>query len=64
MSHVLLPFKDVSARLSLGRTRIYAGIAANKFPKPVKVGTRCGPWFARWPGCCESSVAGSMRLSN
>lgn len=40
MSTTLLSFADVSARVGLGRTRIYAGIAANTFPKPVKVGTR------------------------
>ena len=40
MSTILLSFEDVSARVALGRTRIYAGIAAKTFPAPVKLGRR------------------------
>lgn len=36
----LLPFSEASRRVGLGRTSIYAGIAAGTFPKPVKIGTR------------------------
>lgn len=40
MSEVLIPFERVSAKAGIGRTAIYAGIAAGTFPKPVKVGKR------------------------
>lgn len=40
MSDTLLAFEDVSRRVGLGRTSIYAGIAASTFPRPVKVGKR------------------------
>jgi prophage regulatory protein len=40
MNDILLSFADVSARVALGRTSIYAGIAAGTFPAPVKVGKR------------------------
>lgn len=35
-----LTFAQVSAKTACGRTRIYAGIAAGTFPKPVRVGCR------------------------
>ena len=37
---VFLTFADVSGRTACGRTKIYAGIAAGTFPKPIKVGAR------------------------
>ena len=40
MSEMLLTFDQVSAKVALGRTSIYAGIAAGTFPKPVKSGKR------------------------
>jgi len=40
MSRNLIPFVMVSARAGLGRTSIYAGIAAGTFPAPVKIGKR------------------------
>lgn len=40
MTDILLSFADVSRRVALGRTSIYAGIAAGTFPPPVKVGKR------------------------
>lgn len=40
MSTTLLTFAQVSAKVALGRTSIYAGIAANTFPKPIKSGKR------------------------
>ena len=36
---VFLSFSQVSARVALKHTAIYAGMAAETFPKPVKVGT-------------------------
>ncbi|HET7663855.1 MAG TPA: AlpA family phage regulatory protein [Rhodanobacteraceae bacterium] len=36
----LLTFCETSAKVGLGRTSIYAGIASGTFPAPVKVGTR------------------------
>lgn len=36
----LLTFAQTSAKTACGRTRIYAGIAAGTFPKPVRVGCR------------------------
>ncbi len=40
MSETLLTFAQVSARVGLGSTSIYAGMAAGTFPKQVKVGSR------------------------
>lgn len=40
MSETLLTFAQVSAKVALRRTSIYAGIAAGTFPKPIKSGTR------------------------
>lgn len=40
MTDILLSFADVSLRVALGRTSIYAGIAAGTFPAPVKAGRR------------------------
>lgn len=40
MSTILLSFEDVAFRVGLGRTRIYAGVTAGDFPKPVKIGRR------------------------
>lgn len=37
---VFLTFAEVSARTACGRTKIYAGIAAGTFPKPIKAGAR------------------------
>lgn len=40
MSQTLLTFAQVSAKVALGRTSIYAGIATGTFPAPVKIGKR------------------------
>lgn len=40
MSITLLTFAQVSAKVALGRTSIYAGIAARTFPAPIKSGKR------------------------
>ena len=40
MSATLLTFDQMSAKVALGRTSIYAGIAAKTFPAPVKFGKR------------------------
>lgn len=40
MSETLLTFTQASAKTACGRTRIYAGIAAGTFPRPVRVGCR------------------------
>lgn len=40
MSQSLMPFDAASLKVGIGRTAIYAGIAAGTFPKPVKAGKR------------------------
>lgn len=41
---VLVRLEVVAAWTSLGRTRLYAAIAAGTFPKQIK----CGPRSSRW----------------
>lgn len=41
----LLPLKEVRARVGIGTTSIYKGMAAGTFPKPLKHGTR-SLWFS------------------
>jgi prophage regulatory protein len=40
MSTTLLTFAQTSAKVAIGRTSIYAGIAAKTFPAPIKSGKR------------------------
>lgn len=39
-NQTLLTFAQTSSKTACGRTRIYAGIAAGTFPRPVRVGCR------------------------
>jgi prophage regulatory protein len=40
----LLRLPAVRARVGLGRTAIYDGIAAGTFPAPIRLGRRCVAW--------------------
>lgn len=40
----LVRLPEVRARVGLGRSAIYAAIAAGTFPQPVRLGTRCSAW--------------------
>ena len=42
----LLPLKEVMHATGVSRSSIYAWIAAGRFPKPVKIGTRRTGWKA------------------
>ncbi len=42
----VLSFSSVQTRVSLGRTAIYAAVAAGTFPKPVKLGQRRVGWLS------------------
>ena len=37
---------QVLAIVALGKTQLYALLAAGKFPKPVRIGQRCVRWHA------------------
>lgn len=43
----LLYFDSVQARTGLSRSKLYALIAEDRFPKPVKIGCRSSRWRAR-----------------
>jgi|AntAceMinimDraft_12_1070368.scaffolds.fasta_scaffold68744_2 prophage regulatory protein len=43
---LLIDFKQTSAKVSMGRSRIYALIGEGKFPPPVKIGAS-----SRWIVC-------------
>lgn len=40
----LLRIKDVLAKTGLSRSTMYALIADNRFPAPVKLSVRCSAW--------------------
>jgi prophage regulatory protein len=40
----LLRLPDVRARVGLGRSAIYDGVARGTFPAPVRLGSRCVAW--------------------
>ena len=48
----LLRLQEVTIRVGLGKTAIYARISAGVFPRPVTLGERCVRWRAedieRW----------------
>ena len=41
----MLRLPEVTAKVGLKRTAIYAGIAAGRFPRPVQVGPRAVAWI-------------------
>ena len=43
-SEVLLRLPQVRARVGLGRSTIYAAVAAGTFPRPVAIGARAIAW--------------------
>ncbi len=45
-SSILLRRKHVQCRTGLARSTLYEAIAANRFPKPVKLGSRSVAWVA------------------
>ena len=40
----LLRLPDVEARVGVKKSTIYAALAKNAFPKPVRLGARCVAW--------------------
>ena len=40
----LLRLPDVEARVGFKKSSIYAALAKNAFPKPVRLGARCVAW--------------------
>lgn len=44
MSMKLIRIKDVMNRTGLGRSTIYKYMDLEKFPKPIKLGTRAVAW--------------------
>jgi prophage regulatory protein len=40
----LLSFRKVAATVDLSRSTVYAMMAAGRFPRPVKLSTRCVRW--------------------
>ena len=42
----LLTFEEVSERLTLGRSAIYAMVRRGEFPAPLKIGPRASRWPA------------------
>jgi prophage regulatory protein len=43
----LLRISDVQSRVSLGRSTIYAMVAKNAFPAPLKIGEKMSRWDER-----------------
>lgn len=42
----LINVKEVTARLCISRSGLYAGIKAGKYPAPIKLGERTSRWRA------------------
>ena len=45
MTNVLLKLPEVSRRVGLSKTPIYAAVKAGTFPAPVKTGVRSVAWL-------------------
>lgn len=46
MHQQVLRMPSVLERVGLGRSTLYAMIARNEFPTPVRLGIRCSGWIA------------------
>jgi predicted DNA-binding transcriptional regulator AlpA len=44
----LMDLAEVLARIKMGKTWLYAEIAAGRFPQPIKLSPKAARWKAGW----------------